>query len=84
MERNECREQLNIVVKSKKGENYVKDLKNVFERCRLYKIKMNPKKYAFGVTVGKFLGFLVHNRGLEIDHDKVKTINEIPPPKMKK
>ena len=55
-----------IVVKSKRREDHLGILRKVFDRCRLYKLKMNPLKCAFGVSAGKFLGFLVHNRGIEI------------------
>lgn len=71
-----------IVVKSKKETTHVEDLRKVFERCRMYKLKMNPKKCAFGMTTGNFLGFLVHNRGLEVDPNKAKAITDIPPLKM--
>jgi hypothetical protein len=53
-----------IVVKSKRREDHLEVLRRVFERCRLYKLKINPPKCAFEVSAGKFLGFLVHNRGL--------------------
>jgi len=49
-----------IIVKSKTREDYLAILRKVFERCRLSKLRMNPLKCAFGVTVGKFLAFLVH------------------------
>ena len=42
---------------------------------------MNPLKCAFGVTSGKFLGFIVHHRGIEIDKSKIKAIQETPEPK---
>ena len=51
-----------IVVKSKKREENFYVLKKVFERCRAFKQRMNPLKCAFGVSAGKFLGFLVHRR----------------------
>ena len=56
-----------IVVKSKKREDHFVVLRKVFERCCLYKLKMNPLKCAFGVAAGKFLGFLVHQRGIDVD-----------------
>ena len=56
-----------IVVKSKKREKHVQVLKKVFERCRTFKLRMNPLKCAFGVSSGKFLGFLVHRRGIDVD-----------------
>ena len=49
-----------IVVKSKARENHFHVLRRVFKRCRLYKLRINPLKCAFGVSARKFLGFLVH------------------------
>ena len=69
-----------IVVKSKKREDHVKILRNVFERCRVFKLRMNPLKCAFGVSFGKFLGFLVHNRGIDVDPVKVTAITTMKPP----
>ena len=40
---------------------------------------MNPHKYAFGVSSGKFLGFLVHNRGIDVDLTKATTIATMKP-----
>ena len=56
-----------LVVKSKKREDHIQDLRKVFQRLRRYQLKMNPLKCAFGVTSGKFLGFIVHQRGIEVD-----------------
>ena len=41
---------------------------------------MNPLKCVFGVTVGKFLGFLVHQRGIDVDPSKVQAIITMQPP----
>ena len=49
-----------IVVKSKKVAEHVNHLWKNFERMRLYKLKLNPLKCAFGVQIEIFLGFLVH------------------------
>ena len=46
----------------------------VFKRCREYKPCMNPMKCAFGVSARKFLGFLVHHRGISVDPAKATTI----------
>uniref|UniRef100_A0A2N9EZT3 Reverse transcriptase/retrotransposon-derived protein RNase H-like domain-containing protein n=1 Tax=Fagus sylvatica TaxID=28930 RepID=A0A2N9EZT3_FAGSY len=59
--------------KIKKRED-LETLRKVFDRCRLYKLKMNPLKCAFGVSAGKFLGFLVHNRGIDVDLAKASAI----------
>ena len=50
-------------IKSIMQEDRVKVLRKVIERCKLFKLRMNPLKCAFGVSAGKFLGFLVHSRG---------------------
>ena len=68
-----------IVVKSKVRENHFNVLRKVFERCRLYKLHMNPFKCAFGVSVGKFLGFLVHQRGIDVDPSKAQVVATMKP-----
>jgi hypothetical protein len=69
-----------IVVKSKTREDHFGILKKVFKRCRLYKLKMNPLKYAFGVSAGKFLGFIVHQCGIDVDPARASTIATMKPP----
>ena len=69
-----------IVVKSKTREDHFGILKKVFERCRLYKLKMNPLKCAFGVSAGKFLGFLVHYHGIDVDPRRASAIATMKPP----
>ena len=59
-----------IVVKSKTRARHFQILEQVFERCKKYKLRMNPMKCAFGVSIGKFLGFLVHHRGISMDPAK--------------
>ena len=43
-------------------------------------MKLNPAKCAFGVSTGKFLGFIVNNRGIEAYSDKIKAVLDMPPP----
>ncbi|CAN6704835.1 unnamed protein product [Malus baccata var. baccata] len=69
-----------IVVKSKTEEQHLVDLKQALTRMRVHKLKMNPKKCTFGVRAGNFLGFLVHQRGVEVDKNKFRAIMESPPP----
>ena len=45
-------------------------------------MKLNPTKYTFGVSSGKFLGFMVSQRGIEANPEKVKAILEMSSPKM--
>ena len=63
-----------IVVKSKTRTGHLQVLEQVFKRCREYKLRMNPMKCAFEVSVGKFLGFLVHHRGISVDPAKATAI----------
>ena len=69
-----------IVVKSKKREEHVRILRRVFERCKAFKLRMNPLKCAFGVSFGKFLGFLVHSRGIDVDPAKATAMATMKPP----
>ncbi|KAM1281988.1 hypothetical protein ACFX2H_022403 [Malus domestica] len=69
-----------IVVKSKTEEQHLVDLRQALMRMRIHKLKMNPKKCAFGVRSGNILGFLVHQRGVEVDKNKAWAIMESPPP----
>ena len=43
-------------------------------------MKLNPAKCAFGVSAGKFLGFIVNNRGIEANPDKIKVVLDMLPP----
>ena len=56
-----------LVVKSRKRGDHLKNLRMVFELLRRYQLRMNPLKCAFGVTSGKFLGFIVRHREIKID-----------------
>ena len=63
-----------IVVKSKTRTGHLQVLEQVFKRCREYKLHMNPMKCVFGVSVGKFLGFLIHHSGISVDPTKAVAI----------
>ena len=52
-----------------------------FDIVRRYNIKLNPSKCAFGVLLGKFLGFMVSQRGIEAKPDKIQAILNIEPPR---
>ncbi|XP_020681914.1 uncharacterized protein LOC110099169 [Dendrobium catenatum] len=70
-----------LVVKSMDQRNHLEDLRIVFERIRKFDLKMNPLKCAFGVSSSKFLGYVIHHRGIETDPNKIKAITEMPPPR---
>ena len=56
-----------LVVNTKRREVHFVNLRSVFTCLRKYQLKLKPRKCAFGVTSGKFLGFIVKQRGIEID-----------------
>jgi hypothetical protein len=66
-----------VVVKSDSMDNHLPDLRLALERMRQYRLKINPLKYAFGVSDGKFLGFIIHENGIEIDPTKIESINKV-------
>jgi hypothetical protein len=73
-----------VVVKSQTFKEHIECLEKAFLRMRRHQLKMNPLKCAFGVKASNFLGFLVHNRGIEIDKNKAKAIMQAKPPTNKK
>ena len=70
-----------ILVKSKEEDHHLNDLRETFETLYLYRVKLNPSKCMFGVLSGKFLGFMVSQRGVEANPDKIQAILEMSPSK---
>ena len=70
-----------MLVKSKSSMDHVADLEETFDALRKYKMKLNPTKCAFGVTSGKFLGFMVSGRRIEANPEKIHAIQEMAAPK---
>ena len=58
----------------------IDDLKETFDNLRVYKMMLNPAKCAFGVSAGKLLGFLVSNRGIEANPEKIQAIMSLAKP----
>ena len=69
-----------MVVKSGDLAKHLADLRKVLDCTRKHGLKMNPNKCAFGVSAGQFLGFLVHQRGIEISRRSIDAINKIVAP----
>ena len=70
-----------MVVKSKLVSEHLADLTNIFEILRRHKLRLNASKCSFGVGSGKFLGYMVTHRGIEINLDQIKAINTLQPPR---
>ena len=69
-----------MVVKNKEVPDHVEDLRNIFETLKEHKLCLNTSKCSFGVGSGKFLGYMVTHRGIEVNPDQVKAINNLQPP----
>ena len=70
-----------MLVKSKEELAHLGDLKETFAILRQYQMKLNPSKCVFGVVSGKFLGFMVSQRGIEANPEKVRAILDMASPK---
>ena len=69
-----------MVVKSKMVSEHIGDLTNIFKILRGHKLRLNASKCSFGVGSGKFLGYMMTHRGIEVNPNQVKTINNLQPP----
>ena len=70
-----------MLVKSLKANEHINNLKESFEILRKYKMKLNPAKCAFGVTLGIFLGFMVNQRGIEANLTKIQALLDMELPR---
>jgi hypothetical protein len=72
-----------VVIKSDNMDHHLADLRLALQRMCRYGLKMNPLKCAFGVSASKFLGFIIHEHGIEIDPKKIESIQKVQPPQSK-
>ena len=70
-----------MVVKSKMVSEHLGDFRAIFEILRKYKLRLNASKYSFSVGSGKFLDYMVTHRGIEVNHDQIKAINNLRSPR---
>ena len=70
-----------MLVKSLHEEDHLDELRETFDKLRSYNMKLNPNKCAFEVTAGKFLGFMVSQRGIEVNSEKIRAIVQLEPPR---
>ena len=69
-----------MLVKSVKAELHITHLAEAFQVLKSYNMKLNPAKCAFGVSAGKFLGFIVNSRGIKANPNKIKVVLDMLPP----
>jgi hypothetical protein len=63
-----------MLVKCTQAPEHIADLREIFATLRCYKMKLTPAKCEFGVSFGKFMGFLVSQRSIEANPEKVKAV----------
>ena len=68
-----------MVLKSKVVSEHLKDLGSTFDVIRKHKLCLNTSKCSFGMGSGKFLGYMVTHRGIEVNPDQIKSINDLKP-----
>lgn len=73
-----------MLVKSRHASNRLADLEETFGILKEYDMKLNPAKCAFGISSGKFLGFMVSQRGIKANPKKIRTIIGMQPPRNSK
>ncbi|KAI3458735.1 hypothetical protein Pfo_015398 [Paulownia fortunei] len=71
-----------MLVRSKLESNHVSNLEECFNILRTYQMKLNPAKCIFGVRGGKFLGYMISQRGIETNPEQIDTILNMPPPRL--
>ena len=70
-----------MVVKSKMVSEHLGDFRAIFQILKKYNLRLNASKCSFGVGSGKFLGYMVTHRGIEVNPDHIKTINNLRSPR---
>jgi hypothetical protein len=73
-----------MLVKSRKAAGHLTDLEETFNTLRKHQMKLNPAKCAFGISSGKFLGFMVSNRGLKANPEKILVVLKMLAPRTTK
>lgn len=70
-----------MIAKSKTKDKHLYHMRKLFARLHKYKLPLNLAKLTFKVKSGKLLGFIVSQQGIEVNPDKVRAIQDMPPPK---
>ena len=68
-------------MKSRDRVDHLAALKRFFKRIRQFRLRLDPKKCTFGVTSRKLLGYMVSERGIEANPDKIRAILDMPGPR---
>jgi hypothetical protein len=69
-----------VVIKTRNPDDLITDLEETFSSLRRFQWKLNPTIYVFGVPLGKLLGFIISNRGIEANPVKITAITDMGAP----
>jgi hypothetical protein len=69
-----------VVIKTREDEGLISYLAETFDNLRNFRMKLNPEKCTFGVPLGKLLRYMVSNRGINPNPEKVSAIAKMKPP----
>ena len=70
----------NMLAKSIRATSHITNLSEAFDMLRSYRKKLNPSKCTFGMSSGKFLGFIVSRRRIKANPEKIKVVSEMQAP----
>ena len=70
----------NMITKNIKEANHVRDLEETFKILRSYIMKLNPKKCTFGVRSKKFVGYIIYQRVIEVNPNKIQVVLRMQSP----
>ena len=68
-----------MVMKSKAVSEHLEDLGSTFNALRKHKLRLNASKCSFSVGSSKFQGYMVTHRGIEVNPNQIKAINDLKP-----
>ncbi|GKV37451.1 hypothetical protein SLEP1_g45482 [Rubroshorea leprosula] len=70
-----------MIVTSVQAEDHIDNLNETFQNLRRAQMKLNPLKCTFAVESGKFLGYVVSKKGIEVNPEKVQAVQQMEPPR---
>ena len=73
-----------VVIKTVNPDDFIKDLQQIFNSLRRYRLKLNLEKCVFGVPARKLLGFIISHRGIEANPEKIEAILWMEPSRSQK
>ncbi|GAA0145327.1 hypothetical protein LIER_05548 [Lithospermum erythrorhizon] len=73
-----------MLIKSREVEDHEANLRESFENLKRNKLRLDPDKCVFGVTSGKFMWYMISQRGIEPNPYKIATLRAIQSPRLRR